>query len=296
VYQEFVSSASLYFLYGRASVPWSRVSEVLPTLRKYHDNFGYKFFGSGTGGGGSGLSQAQAAGVGLSREEAVNFFVVSKMRFDRAGPYELMDLLAQSRHLRSADRRDGVYAFLGLVRKDYGIVPDYSGENTIERLLLDVAGRIVTKDKTLEILSYARRARGGLSGRLPSWVPDWTCESCNRTWETRERTGRQKQEKLPMALEPRVHEGTRLEVHGYKIGSVEAGPRLVLHVEGVEFSAGWQQEEDEVWGLVGARNPFVLRQVEGGYLVVKQGMFERQSDLSEVAVKCGFQSRTLFLV
>lgn len=299
VYQEFVSSASLYFLYGRASVPWSRVSEVLPTLRKYHGNFGYDFFNStsnavGERGGVAVEGEVRHPGAVLSMEDAVNFFVVSKMRFDRAGPYELMDLLAQSRHLRSADRRDGVYAFLGLVREDYGIVPDYSEGNTIERLLLDVAGRVVAKDKRLDILSYACKARGGLSGRLPSWVPDWTCGSCGRVCET---NLKQKQEKLPPALEPRVHDGTRLEVHGYKIGTFEYSRRLVLHLEGVGVSAGLLGlKEDEIWALIGARDPFVLRPVDGGYLVIKGAMFNRQTDLSRIAHKCGFQSQKLFLV
>ena len=282
VYQEFVSSANLYFLYGRSSVAWSRVSEVLPTLRKYHGNFGYRD------------QQGQVEVIGdRGVEDAVNFFVVSKMRFDRAGPYELMDLLAQTRHLRRADARDGVYAFLGLVREDYGIVPDYSAGNGMERLLLDMSGRIVRRDARLDILSYACLARGELSRRLPSWVPDWSCGRCGKV---RERTIRETHEKLAAVLVPRVREGGELEVQGYKIGTFENGQRLVVHLEGVAVWIGSGQEDDEVWALIGARNPFVLRRLGGGHRVVEEAGFKWQIDLAKMALRCGLQSQALMII
>ncbi|KAK0727599.1 heterokaryon incompatibility protein-domain-containing protein, partial [Lasiosphaeria miniovina] len=167
VYQEFISSAEAHVLYGGASIAWRHVAEVLPTLRKYK---------VGT------LAEPE---VRETMAAVVDFFIRSKLRFDRAGPYELMDLLARSRHLRSTDCRDRVYAFLGLVRCDYGIVPDYSPNNTMASLLADMASKIVCRDQQLDILSYACEARGPLSGRLPSWAPDWTCTSCR---EIRSRT------------------------------------------------------------------------------------------------------------
>ncbi|KAJ4302018.1 hypothetical protein N0V88_002151 [Collariella sp. IMI 366227] len=127
VYQEFISSpnSGIHFLYGRASIPWSHISEILPTLRKYRDLAPPLSTHTRSTSLESELQQVQAAEVA----GAVDFFVASKMRFDRAGAFDLLELLAQTRGLRSADPRDRVYAFLGLVREDYGIVPDYSKGN-----------------------------------------------------------------------------------------------------------------------------------------------------------------------
>ncbi|KAL2135317.1 hypothetical protein VTI74DRAFT_8970 [Chaetomium olivicolor] len=288
VYQEFISSAhrGIHFLYGRASVAWSHVSEVLPTLRKYRD-LGHL---GGSSGAELGARQAQVADV----VDAVHFFVVSKMRFDRAGPCDLLELLARSRHLRSTDARDRVYAFLGLVREDYGIVPDYSPENGIERLLVDVARRVVMRDRTLDILSYACEARGDLSRRLPSRVPDWTCGGCG---ELRGRSVKEPGEKDTAWL-PRVHESGKLEVCGCKIGTFGKGPVLFVEVQDIAHWDGWGQEGDELWGLIGARSAFILREVSGGFRLVKEANLWGPGpvDLEERMRQNGMQCQSIFIV
>ena len=230
----------------------------------------------------------------------MHFFVASKMRFDRAGRFALLELLAQTRHLRCTDGRDGVYAFLGLVREDYGIVPDYSpGSGGIERLLVDVACRVVKMERRLDVLSYACVARRGFGdgGRLvlPSWVPDWSCGRCGKV---RERTVVEVEGEVDERLTPRVCDGGRLEVHGYKVGTFENGQRFVVHLEGVGVWVGSGQEEDEVWALVGARNPFVLRRVPGGdgYRVVREVGFKKQTNLATLALRHRLQSEKVLIV
>ncbi|KAK3326178.1 heterokaryon incompatibility protein-domain-containing protein [Apodospora peruviana] len=254
VYQEFISSNKIFFLFGRASVPWPGVSEVLPTLRKYDcSHYGYNDLA---------VRESQARAT----VDKVNFFVLSKMKFDRLGPYDLMDLLSQSRHLQSTDSRDRIYAFLGLVRQDYGIVPDYSPGNTITKLLVDVAVKIVSHDRRLDVLSYACAARGPLSQELPSWVPDWTCRECR----TISPSPSGKMDKGDLAS-PRIHHtdiGPALEVQGFCIGTVRDSRKspglsfcgIVLHCQSwVSYLHGPVEEDDEMWMLVGARDPLVLR-------------------------------------
>jgi hypothetical protein len=74
--------------------------------------------------------------------------------------------------LQTTDRRDSVYAFLGLQVVQYSttvIKADYV--STYEDTLINTAISIIQKTNSLEILSYCERESSGglqLSGRLPS--------------------------------------------------------------------------------------------------------------------------------
>ncbi|KAK3685357.1 heterokaryon incompatibility protein-domain-containing protein, partial [Podospora appendiculata] len=299
VYQEFISSTNIVFLYGRSSIPWRRVSEILPTLRKYRN---FDHFGSHL----------------ITREsevtetiDVVNFFVISKIRFDRVGPYDLMDLLAQSRHLQSTDSRDRIYAFLGLVRHDFGIVPDYSPGNTIERLLIDLARKIITHSKRLDILSYACAVRGPLSRQIPSWVPDWTSTSCSEV-----RTGAIQDPEATCStgstvpspcIVMRSNGHHILETQGYYLGTLGVQnwePRVELHsatviaeMASLRYGRSKSGEGDEFWALLGARNVFLLRRsntmVDRAYQVVEEAEFKRNVDVHEMARRYGLHCQTV---
>jgi hypothetical protein len=79
--------------------------------------------------------------------------------------------------LQTTDRRDSVYAFLGLqvVQHSTALIrADYA--STYEDTLINTAISIIQQTESLEILSYCERESSGdlqLSGRLPSWVPEW---------------------------------------------------------------------------------------------------------------------------
>ncbi|KAK0618865.1 heterokaryon incompatibility protein-domain-containing protein [Immersiella caudata] len=93
---------------------------------------------------------------------------------NRNSSNDLPTYLEHSRHCQSGDNRDRVYAFIGLVDPSYGIVPDYSADNTIVNVLIETATKTIEHDCNLGILSYAAGTNGPLSFKLPSWVPDWT--------------------------------------------------------------------------------------------------------------------------
>ncbi|KAK0662456.1 putative heterokaryon incompatibility protein, partial [Cercophora samala] len=282
VYQEFISSTNIYFLYGRSAVPWKRLSEVLPTLQKYSH---FPYFGPAIT-----ERQAQVAHT----NNIVNFFVISKLRFDRVGPFDLVDLLSQSRHLQSSDGRDRIYAFLGLVRENYGIIPDYSPENTMERLLVDIATRIVLQDKTLDILSDASRVRGELSSQLPSWVPDWTTKTCVTLMP---RTVRDTSDGSVPAF-PRIVEAGKLEVQGFHIGVARKG-KLGWHfpVSRDRFRHDADGRE-ELWVIIGAPGPFVLRHVGHQYRLAREAYGSKPDgyrDVEEPVQRHGLQAHILVI-
>ncbi|KAK3328055.1 heterokaryon incompatibility protein-domain-containing protein [Cercophora scortea] len=299
VYQEFISSTNIVFLYGKSSIPWRRVSEILPTLRKYRnfDHFGPHLI----------ACESEVT----ETIDVVNFFVISKIRFDRVGPYDLMDLLAQSRHLRSTDSRDRIYAFLGLVQHDFGIVPDYSPGNTIENLLVDVASKIIAQTKRLDILSYACAVRGPLSSHIPSWVPDWTSTSCS---EVRTRTIQDPEDMCSNLPSPRIvlHSSGHhvLETQGYYLGTLGVvqnweprvefhGGNMIAEMAGLRYGRSKGGEGDQFWALLGARNILVLRRstvVDSAYQVVEEAEFRRNVNVHEMARRYALQCQTVLIV
>ncbi|KAK4170802.1 putative heterokaryon incompatibility protein [Triangularia setosa] len=277
VYQEFISSSNIYFLYGRSSIPWRHLSEVLPTLQKYSH---FPYFGPAIT-----ERQAQVADT----NNIVNFFVTSKMRFDRAGPFDLMDLLSQSRHLQSSDSRDRIYAFLGLVKENYGIVPDYSPENTMERLLVDIATRVVLQERTLDILSDACSVRGELSARLPSWVPDWTTKRCVRL---EPRTVRDASDGS-VPIFPRIVEAGKLEVQGFHIGVFRKGKRGWYFPTSQDRFRNSIEGRAELWVIVGAQDPFVLQHIGNQYRLVREAC--GYDTVESIIQRYGLRAQTVVL-
>ncbi|KAF9773629.1 hypothetical protein IL306_008536 [Fusarium sp. DS 682] len=62
---------------------------------------------------------------------------------------DLRVLLRHARNFEASDTRDKIYAFVGLARDDYGFKPSYSDENTAVDVHSDAARRIVELDRDL---------------------------------------------------------------------------------------------------------------------------------------------------
>lgn len=62
---------------------------------------------------------------------------------------DLRVLLRHARNFQASDTRDKIYAFVGLARDDYGFTPSYSHENTAVDVHSDAARRIVEIDRDL---------------------------------------------------------------------------------------------------------------------------------------------------
>jgi hypothetical protein len=91
------------------------------------------------------------------------------------GEHQLLSLLSHARRCEASDRRDKIYAFLGLASPKYWITPDYSPNKSVNHVLLDVARKIIAVDKRLDILQEAARNNRLVTSAdpLPTWVPDW---------------------------------------------------------------------------------------------------------------------------
>lgn len=86
----------------------------------------------------------------------------------------LLNLLAMSRSSGATDPRDKVYALLNLADDEVAkmIKPDYSAENTVTKVYIDVAKKYVQQRVDQEIFYHA--GIDHLVAGLPSWVPDWS--------------------------------------------------------------------------------------------------------------------------
>lgn len=86
----------------------------------------------------------------------------------------LLNLLIMSRTNGATDPRDKVYALLSLANDKAveGINPDYSDENTVAKVYLDVTRRYLQLGSGPELLHYA--GNDHLVADLPSWAVDWS--------------------------------------------------------------------------------------------------------------------------
>lgn len=99
---------------------------------------------------------------------------VFRSRAQWSGSLDLKELLTHSRYCNTTDLRDKVYAFIGLVDPDYGLLPDYS--QSLDRVLLETTVKILEREDSLDILCFAIASQRSGTSHLPSWVVDWTCK------------------------------------------------------------------------------------------------------------------------
>jgi len=93
------------------------------------------------------------------------------------GFQRLLQLLQATRSRQATDRRDKVFALLGLV-PSISVAPDYSMSE--EEVCIKLTKTFLEKENNLSVLfqnQFTKRLN------LPTWVPDWTCdppdEVCN---------------------------------------------------------------------------------------------------------------------
>jgi hypothetical protein len=95
---------------------------------------------------------------------------------------DILRILQHSSFCHASDKRDHVYAFLGLVDNEYGLDVDYSKENSKESVFIQIASQIIQRRNDLRILAYAGSSNATRHKDLPSWVPDWSGK-CHSLWQ-----------------------------------------------------------------------------------------------------------------
>ncbi|KAK7449574.1 hypothetical protein CaCOL14_013291 [Colletotrichum acutatum] len=89
----------------------------------------------------------------------------------------LLELLCLTRNNLATDARDKVYGLLGLTDDPVAqfIIPDYSSNNTPDKVFTEVARLMIEAGHAVDLLHHAGINQG--ISNLPSWVPDWTVQS-----------------------------------------------------------------------------------------------------------------------
>ncbi|KAK1671239.1 heterokaryon incompatibility protein-domain-containing protein [Colletotrichum godetiae] len=95
----------------------------------------------------------------------------------RGPPLNLLELLCLTRNNLATDARDKVYGLLGLTDDPVAqsIIPNYSSNNTPEKVFTEVARIMIEAGHVVDLLHHAGIDQGITN--LPSWVPDWTVQS-----------------------------------------------------------------------------------------------------------------------
>ncbi|PMD41896.1 hypothetical protein L207DRAFT_565647 [Hyaloscypha variabilis F] len=86
--------------------------------------------------------------------------------------YDLLDLIYRTKHLKSTDPRDKIYALLGLDESgDISVSPNY--DDSISKVYTDFAIACIEAKGNLEIFYSAGIGHVVQNLPQPSWVPDW---------------------------------------------------------------------------------------------------------------------------
>lgn len=88
-----------------------------------------------------------------------------------------LQTLVRFRGRHATDRRDKVFAFLGLL-KDHFLTPNY--DKATHEVYSKVAKRIIKSTGSLEVLTSARP---NTSEELETWVPDWSITPGKHEWQ-----------------------------------------------------------------------------------------------------------------
>lgn len=88
-----------------------------------------------------------------------------------------LQILVRFRSRHATDRRDKVFAFIGLL-KGHFLTPNY--DMTTHQVYLEVAQRIIQSTKSLGLLTSAKP--NGSEG-MQNWVPDWSITPEKNEWQ-----------------------------------------------------------------------------------------------------------------
>ena len=301
VYQEFIASSQAYFLFGRHSISWTRLPEILSSLCSIHKNlpsYHNLFLEMNEQFSWNESQDSQFRPIVARKEhakiatEVVKFVIKSKQ--DWSGPADLKTLLAHSRHCYTSDDRDRIYAFLGLAWPNYGIFPDYSETNTIIEVLVESTKRIILFEDKLDVLSHATAARGPLTKHLPSWVPDWTCNAVSavrvvtEAIESKTSFSASGSTKADASFQLAEGENDCLVLKAWAVLVDTLMTEITLTSPGsanndplrtFETSKGYivmatypAQLEDQLWVIYGARSPFILRVQDDRYRITSEAI------------------------
>ncbi|KAI4858973.1 heterokaryon incompatibility protein-domain-containing protein [Hypoxylon rubiginosum] len=95
---------------------------------------------------------------------------IMDLYFDVKNRMRLEELLNNTQTLQCSDKRDKIYAIMGLISEPLSIGVDYS--LSVSQVYEDVFRRYLGHRRTLDLLTWCELNKN--SPRRPTWVPDWS--------------------------------------------------------------------------------------------------------------------------
>jgi hypothetical protein len=275
VRQELIASPRAYFLFGDESISWPALATIMvPYLKATRDAGGIDGWSNirwkDTDPVHSCHIHRGRRALSMVAHGRASCMVNAKVEsLQNACPIDLVSNLTEAHHYEASDPRDLIYAFLSLSDPAYGIIPDYSPQNTIDDVLIDTAQKIIIFDGSLDVLAYAQPTRT-IGSDLPSWVADWRYPIDSR-WPSYRPTLDTPLTKgtgadVSFHADANGREGRVLRTRGFLADRLmyshfKCGPALTFRTaRGHDVCTTVLAEEgDEIWMLYGAKNFFVLR-------------------------------------
>ncbi|OQU97067.1 hypothetical protein CLAIMM_03068 [Cladophialophora immunda] len=81
---------------------------------------------------------------------------------------------------KASDPRDYIYAALGMVKVDHGILPNY--QKDVEQVYLEAATQMISQGQDLFLWRSNNPPQRKRYKTLPTWVPDWSVEDDPYCW------------------------------------------------------------------------------------------------------------------
>lgn len=145
MFQEFASAREATFLYGKEWITRDVMSATLIVFSLHFyklDLFSY-----------TKNLRHWWIDIELNRDMVES---ILRYRHSMTSHRALTTLLNRSRKCAASDKRDHIYAFLGLANECYGLKADYSDYNTVEVVFTELTRRIIESDCTLYILAQVK--------------------------------------------------------------------------------------------------------------------------------------------
>ncbi|KYG13734.1 hypothetical protein FVEG_17686 [Fusarium verticillioides 7600] len=193
---------------------------------------------------------------------------------------------------KATDPRDKIFCQLGLAHRGYNIMPNYSKSNTLSRVLIDTAAKIIQFEGNLDILLYALHLVKAPSCRLPSWVPDWTSSKTSSFFTlgysevlsslaVNDRTRNDTINPFRFRESPEGGENSVLRVRGLRLYILKGLDETIASSKGkhVVLENGYivqcrveAELGDEVWLLIGTSCPYILHPTKKGFRLISEVM------------------------
>lgn len=164
VVQETVVSTHAVVYYKNISMPWdafSRASSCYVTGRVTEQ---------------LGSAPSQTYGPPLARfHRLVSEIDTTKRDWNAFEPSALLPLLRKFRNRDASDKRDKVFALVGLVNfwgQDQPLTPDYGLR--LSKVYWETTKHLIRSSKTLAVLSGTTASGKQISAGFPTWVTDWS--------------------------------------------------------------------------------------------------------------------------